>query len=112
MTLINSKPKSNAWNPFSHFEKQKGPSPKTWGAHGSFLEWNSKPNAWVLDDPIRIKAQSPLFPTFMILELVESEPKIQWFTHEILWNKAQVWNLQSIELMSLSTCSKIVLKID
>ena len=48
----------------------------------------------------------------MILELIESEPQIQWFTHEILWNKTQVWNLQSIELMSLSTCSKIVLEID
>ena len=48
----------------------------------------------------------------MILDLVESKPQIQWFTHEILWNKAQVWNSQSIELMSLSTCSKIVLKID
>ena len=91
---------------------KKGPSPKVWGAHGYFLEWNSKPNAWVSHNPIRIKAQSPLFPTLMILELIESEPQIQWFTHEILWNKAQVWNSQSIELMSLSTCSKIVLKID
>ena len=47
----------------------------------------------------------------MILDLVESKPQIQWFTHEILWNKAQVWNSQSLELISLSTCSKIVLKI-
>ena len=48
----------------------------------------------------------------MILDLVESKPQIQWFTHDILWNMAQVWNSQSIELMSLSTYNKIVLKID
>ena len=48
----------------------------------------------------------------MILDLIESKPQIQLFTHEILWNKAQVWNSQSIELMSLSKCSKIVLNID
>ena len=57
-------------------------------------------------------AQTLLFPTLMILDLVESKPQIQWFTSEILWNKAQVWNSQVIELMSLSTCNKIVLKID
>ena len=39
----------------------------------------------------------------MILDLFESKPQMQWFTHEILWNKVQVWNSQSIELMSLNT---------
>ena len=91
---------------------KKRPKPNAWVAHGSFPKWYSKPNAWVSHDPIQIKAQSSLLPTLMILDLVESKPQIQWFTHEILWNKAQVWNSQSIELMSLSTCSKIVLKIE
>ena len=54
-----------------------------------------------------------MIETFMILfGPKRMKAQIQWFTHEILWNKAQVWNSRSIELMSLSTCSKIVLKID
>ena len=87
MTLINSKPKSNAWNPFSYFLKTKRPKSKnlrrTW-----VFPWMLEAQCLTFTWSYWIKAHSLMIEAFMILFGPKwMKAQIQWFTNEILWNE-------------------------